>query len=84
MLVNVRQTRSISESVAVSLIGHGSTLYAGVLWGEIPGIYVGIAGLVAGHIARTAWLWLRTRNAMRNLRAAETPPTPLQMEVTAT
>lgn len=84
MLVNVRQTRGITESVAVSLIVHGSILYAGVLWGEIPGIYVGIAGLVAGHIARTAWLWLRTRNAMRYLRAAETRPTALQMEVTAT
>jgi hypothetical protein len=83
-LVNVRQTRGITESVAVSLVVHGAILYAGVLWGEVPGIYVGIVGLVAGHLARTLWLWMRTRNAMRYLRANETRPTPLQMEAQAT
>ena len=71
MLVNVRQTRGITESVAVSLIVHGGILYVGVLWGEVPGIYVGIVGLVAGHIARTTWLWVRSRKAMRHLRARE-------------
>jgi hypothetical protein len=70
-LVNLRQTRGITESVAVSLLIHGGILYAGVLWGRAPGIYVGIIGLVAGHLARTLWLWVRTRNAMRRLRAEE-------------
>lgn len=71
-LVNMRQTRSITESVAVSLIVHGGILYVGVLWGQVPGIYVGIVGLVAGHLARTIWLWMRTRNTMRYLHAKET------------
>ena len=70
-LVNMRQTRGITESVAASLVVHGSILYVGILWGNIPGIYVGIVGLVAGHVARTLWLWVRTRNAMRTLRARE-------------
>jgi hypothetical protein len=70
-LVNLRQTRGITESVAVSLIVHGGILYAGVMYGEISGIYVGIVGLVAGHVARTIWLWLRTRKAMHSLRARE-------------
>ncbi|MCC6455037.1 MAG: hypothetical protein IT328_08855 [Caldilineaceae bacterium] len=77
-LVNMRQTRGITESVAVSLIVHGGILYAGVVWGQAPGIYVGIVGLVAGHLARTGWLWVRTRNTMRSLRARETAPTILQ------
>jgi hypothetical protein len=77
-LVNMRQTRGITESVAVSLIVHGGILYAGVIWGQAPGIYVGIVGLVAGHVARTVWLWVRTRDAMRSLRARETQPTALQ------
>lgn len=47
----------ITESVAASLAVHGGILYIGVVWGEAPGIYVGIVGLVAGHIACTLWLW---------------------------
>lgn len=68
-LVNLRRTRAITESVAASLIVHGSILYLGVLWGEAPGLYVGIVGLVAGHAARTLWLFIRTRSAMRTLRS---------------
>ena len=77
-LVNMRQTRGITESVAVSLIVHGGILYIGVMLGDLPGIYVGIVGLVAGHLARTVWLWVRTRNAMRSLRAREELPATLQ------
>jgi hypothetical protein len=79
-LVNMRQTRGITESVAASLIVHGGILYAGIIWGEAPGIYVGIVGLVAGHIARTLWLWVRTRNAMRNLRAREREHAPTALQ----
>jgi hypothetical protein len=85
-LVNMRLTRGITESVAVSLLVHGGILYAGVLWGQIPGIYVGIVGLVAGHVARTTWLWVRTRGPMRSLRARErasTPPAPALQSVNA-
>ena len=79
-LVNLRQTRAITESVAVSLVVHGGILYLGVIWGEAPGIYVGIVGLVAGHLARTFWLWVRTRNAMRSLHAREAVPSMLQAQ----
>jgi hypothetical protein len=79
-LVNLRQTRGITESVAASLAVHGGILYLGVIWGEAPGIYVGIVGLMAGHIARTLWLWVRTRNAMRSLRAREQTPPMLQAQ----
>jgi hypothetical protein len=71
-LVNLRQTRAITESVAISLFVHGGILYLGVLWGEVPGLYVGIVGLVAGHAARTLWLFARTRRAMRKLRGQAT------------
>jgi hypothetical protein len=77
-LVNMRRTRGITESVAASLLIHGAILYLGIVWGKAPGIYVGIVGLVAGHIARTVWLWVRTRSAMRNLRAQEVAPAVLQ------
>jgi hypothetical protein len=86
MLVNVRQTRGITESVAISLIVHGGILYAGVVWGGAPGIYVGIVGLVAGHVARTIWLFIRTREPIRGLRDRErayTPATPSLQGVNA-
>ncbi len=79
-LVNLRQTRGITESVAASLIVHGAILYVGILLGNVPGIYVGIVGLVAGHIARTAWLWFRTRSAMRTLRARERETLPVTLQ----
>jgi hypothetical protein len=79
-LVNMRQTRGITESVAASLLVHGGILYAGILWGKAPGIYVGIVGLVAGHIARTLWLWVRTRKTMRSLRALERDDTPRALQ----
>ena len=78
-LVNLRQTRAVTESVAASLIMHGGILYLGVLWGEAPGLYVGIVGLVAGHAARTLWLFIRTRSAMRKLRGQPEPEQAKQL-----
>jgi len=77
-LVNVRQTRGITESVTASLVIHGAILYVGVVVGTLPGVYVGIVGLVAGHIARTAWLWYRMRGAMPHLTARESQSAALQ------
>jgi hypothetical protein len=79
-LVNLRRTRAITESVAASLVVHGSILYLGVMWGEAPGLYVGIVGLVAGHAARTLWLFIRTRGAMRDLRDDPDAEQPNQLE----
>jgi hypothetical protein len=80
-LVNLRQTRAITESVALSLAVHGGILYLGVVWGQVPGLYVAIVGLVAGHAARTFWLFMRTRRAMRNLRGQSTPDNPESLEI---
>jgi hypothetical protein len=70
-LMNERFTRAITESVFLALIVNGLILMGGIAWGQAPGIYVGIVGLVSGHLARTAWLWVRTRPALRSLRARE-------------
>lgn len=72
-LVNARQTRGITEAVFVALLVNGLVLWLGVVSGQVPGLYVGTVGLVAGHFARTIWLWVRTRPTMRSRRAQETP-----------
>ncbi len=70
-LMNERRTRAITEAVLIALVVNGSILVAGAMWGRAPGLVVGVAGLIAGHVARTAWLFVRTRPALRTLRAAE-------------
>lgn len=70
-LVNERYTRGITEAVFAALSVNGLVLWLGIVWGEAPGLYVGMVGLVAGHVARTLWLWVRTRPIMRSRRAAE-------------
>lgn len=70
-LVNERHTRGITESVVIAVLVNGLVLWVGIVWGQLPGVYVGMIGLLVGHLARTAWLWVRTRATMRNRRAAE-------------
>lgn len=72
-LVNARQTRAITEAVFVALVVNALVLWLGIVWGRAPGLYVGMVGLVAGHMARTVWLWVRTRPTMRSRRAQEAP-----------
>jgi hypothetical protein len=70
-LVTERHTRAVTEAMLISLIIHAGILGFGILWQEIPGLYIGSVGLVVGHIIRTLWLWYRTRPAMRHLRARD-------------
>lgn len=76
-LVNERHTRGITESVVIALVVNGLVLWVGIIVARVPGVYVGMAGLLAGHLARTVWLWVRTRETMRTRRAAE-PDTALR------
>ena len=70
-LVNGRHTRGVTEAVLLALVINGVVLAAGVLWGNASGVYVAVVGLVGGNIARTVWLFFRTRTTMRRLRSVE-------------
>ena len=70
-LMNERRTRAITEAVFAALIVNGAVLLIGVWWGQLPGLYLGAIGLMSGHLARTGWLWVRTRPSLRSLRARE-------------
>ncbi|MBN1310034.1 MAG: hypothetical protein JXB30_01355 [Anaerolineae bacterium] len=66
-----RQTRGISESVVVYLVVSGIVLIAGVIWGKTPGLFVGLMAFSASMVGQTAWLWFRSRPAMRSVWARD-------------
>jgi hypothetical protein len=63
-ILHSRKTRGISEAVAVFLVSCSALLWAGVLWGEATGLYVGLAAFVIATFAQTVWLWVRSRPAL--------------------
>jgi hypothetical protein len=67
-LLHSRQTRSITESVAIFLTVASLALLGGVLWGKTTGLYLSMTAFVVGEIIRTGWLWLRSRHARADLR----------------
>lgn len=71
LLLHTRRTRGITEAVLLGLIVNGLVLVGGVLWGGIPGIYVGMLALTAGYIARATWFWWRSRAAVRLVEARD-------------
>jgi len=66
-LVHSRRTRSITEAMVIFAIATSALLLAGVASGWTAGLYVGLAALGAGAAFQTAWLWVRSRPAMRAL-----------------
>jgi len=66
-----RHTRSVTESVALSLVVISLALTLGVLYGALTGIYVAIGALVVGDGLRTVWLWARSRAIRARLRARD-------------
>jgi len=69
MLVHSHRTRSITAAMLFYAIANGAMLFAGVASGWTTGLYVGLAALGVGAAFQTAWLWVRSRPAMRALEA---------------
>ncbi len=67
-LVSQRQTRPISEAVAVWFAVIAVVAAIGVTWGRFPGLYVVAMGFLLGFTAQTVWLWWRSRPVMAALR----------------
>ncbi len=66
-IVHSRRTRSITEAIAIFLLVNGGVLWAGAVWGQTAGLYVGAAAFDVGMLTQTAWLWRRSRPALRAL-----------------
>lgn len=60
-IVHSRRTRGIPESVVIFLIAIIILLAAGIWYGRITGLYVGMGAFIFANLAQTAWLWPRSR-----------------------
>jgi progressive ankylosis protein len=58
-------TRGITEAVVIFLLVNVLTLFIGVRYGRITGLYVGLISLMASSVIQTLWLWLRSKPALR-------------------
>ncbi len=67
VLLNSGKTRGISEAVGVFLLVTGAVLWAGVSWGEMTGLYVGLTAFSFGMFVQTIWLWARSRSTLHAL-----------------
>jgi hypothetical protein len=65
-----RHTRGITEAVVVFMLTSASLLVAGVFWGHVTGLYVGLLAVAAGFLTQTLWLWWRGRQVMRTVQAS--------------
>jgi len=74
IIVHNRRTRGITEAVAIFLLTSSAILWAGVAWGQVTGLYVGLAAFGAGALVQTVWLWQRSRPAMRAVQARDQVP----------
>jgi hypothetical protein len=70
-ILHSRRTRGITESVVVYLATSAVILTVGVSMGKVPGLYVGLAGLVLSTLTQTAWLWYRSRPARAAVKARD-------------
>jgi len=71
LLVHRRHTRAITESIVVYLVTSGAILWGGVAWGQMAGLYVGLAAIGFGRLTQTIWLWYRSRSTLRSIEACE-------------
>jgi hypothetical protein len=75
-ILHSRRTRGITESVIIYLLTVGSILAAGIAWGQITGIYVGMVAFACGVSMQTFWLFVRSRAAIRSVHARDAAPQP--------
>lgn len=71
LIVHSRRTRGVTEAVAVYLLVSVGILIAGILWGRVAGLYVGLAALSIGRLAQGGWLWYRSRPAVERVETAD-------------
>lgn len=70
VIIHGQRTRAILESVLVFLVTGAVLLGAGVLWGGVTGLYVGMVALTAAMLAQAAWLAHRAGPLLAAARSA--------------
>lgn len=65
IVVQSRQTRAITEAMALFLTTMAVLLTIGATWDRVSGLYVGLVAVVTGLSLQVSWLWIRSRKARR-------------------
>ena len=66
-IVHSRRTRGITEAVFLYLISSAVLFGIGSVWGQVPGLYIGLGVMTISTAIQTLWLWYRAKPALRNL-----------------
>ena len=69
ILVHQHRTRGITESVALFLVSCSLLLWAGVRFGQISGLHLGLAAFTLSGALQVGWVWYRSRIAVRDIAA---------------
>jgi hypothetical protein len=72
-IVHSRRTRGISEAVLLYLISSAVLLALGAVWGQTPGLYIGLGVMTISTAVQTFWLWYRAKPAMSDLLERDLP-----------
>ena len=67
-LLHGRRTRGVTEAVIVYLVAIILLLVAGVAWGQVAGLYIGLAAMSISMTLQTTWLGWRSRPVLRSVR----------------
>lgn len=67
-ILHGRITRGVTEAVIIYLVVATTLFTAGVAWGQMAGLYIGLAVLGISMSAQTAWLWYRSRPVLKAVR----------------
>ncbi len=70
-LLHGRRTRGITEAVVLYLVSIALLLAAGVAWGQVAGLYVGVAAMSVSMTLQTIWLSVRSRPVLNAVRARD-------------
>ena len=76
-ILHGRRTGGITESVGIFLLTSGVILAAGVAWGRMTGLYVGLAAIGISTLAQTVWLWYRSLPVLRHVQKRDTILLPI-------
>jgi len=67
-ILHSHNTKGITEAVVIFLLVNVLTLFIGVRYGRITGLYVGLISVMVSSVIQTCWLWLRSKPALREVR----------------
>ena len=70
-ILHGRRTRGITESVVVYLATSILILGAGVIWGQVNGLTVGLAAFTLSMATQTGWLWFRSQAVLHSVAARD-------------